>query len=38
MMNFWLPNFDAWSNGFDPVDMPWYARYDFVEYWEYVEP
>lgn len=38
MMNFWLPNFDKWSRGFDPVEMPWYARYDYVEYWEYVPP
>ena len=36
MMNFWLPNFSDWNQGFDPVDMPWYARYDYVEYWEYV--
>ena len=36
MMNFWVPNFEKWSNGFDPVDMPWYARYDYVEFWEYV--
>lgn len=36
MMNFWVPNFADWNEGFDPVDMPWYARYDYVEYWEYV--
>ena len=38
MMNFWVPNFDGWNTGFDPSDMPWYAKYDFVEYWEYVPP
>ena len=38
MMNFWVPNFSDWNVGFDPVDMPWYARYDYVEYWEYVKP
>lgn len=36
MMNFWVPGFEKWNRGFDPVDMPWYARYDYVEYWEYV--
>ena len=36
MMNFWVPNFEKWSYGFDPEDMPWYARYDYVEFWEYV--
>jgi hypothetical protein len=37
MMNFWIPNFHDWNEGFDPDDgMPWYARYDYVEYWEYV--
>jgi hypothetical protein len=37
MMNFWIPNFHDWNEGFDPDDgMPWSARYDYVEYWEYV--
>lgn len=35
-MNFWIPNFSDWNDGFDPAGMPWYARYDYVEYWEYV--
>jgi len=35
-MNFWVPNFNSWRQGFNPVDMPWYSRYDYVEYWEYV--
>jgi len=38
MMNFWVPNFSDWNQGFDPADMPWYAKYDFVEFWEYVPP
>jgi hypothetical protein len=38
MMNFWIPNFSDWNDGFEAVDMPWYARYDYVEYWEYVKP
>jgi hypothetical protein len=38
MMNFWVPNFADWNEGFDPAGMPWYARYDYVEYWEYVPP
>jgi hypothetical protein len=38
MMNFWIPNFPDWNEGFDPAGMPWYARYDYVEYWEYVPP
>jgi hypothetical protein len=40
MMNFWVADFPAsvneWAEDFDPAGMPWYARYDFVEYWEYV--
>jgi hypothetical protein len=36
MMNFWVPNFDDWNDEFEPEGMPWYTRYDFVEYWEYV--
>lgn len=35
-MNFWVPRFSDWNEGFDPTDMPWYARYDWVEFWEYV--
>ena len=35
-MNFWVPGFSDWNEGFDPIDMPWYARYDWVEFWEYV--
>jgi len=38
MMNFWLPDFGDWNEGFDPVGMPWYARYDYVEVWDYVYP
>ena len=39
MMNFWIsdqPEND-WNTGFDGgQNMPWYARYDYIEYWEYV--
>ena len=38
MMNFWIPAFEKWHDGFSPVEMPWYARYDFVEVWDYVPP
>jgi len=39
MMNFWIPYGIAdWSDHFDDFGMPWYARYDFVEFWEYVPP
>ena len=35
MMNFWTPTFDAWSHGFDPLSMPRYAIFDWIEtyYW-----
>jgi len=40
MMNFWVANFPAsvndFAEGFVEEDMPWYAKYDYVEYWEYV--
>lgn len=35
MMNFWLPAWDGWGNGFDPVGMPWFAQYDYVEVYDY---
>lgn len=38
MMNFWIPGFHDWNIGFEAVDMPWYARYDYVEVWDYVPP
>ena len=31
MMNFWTPTFESWGKGLEPVDMPWYVNYDFVE-------
>ena len=34
-MNFWTPDFHAWSSGFNPVDMPWYVLYDYVEVFTY---
>ena len=30
-MNFWTPTFHSWGKGLDPVDMPWYLLYDYVE-------
>ena len=36
MMNFWIPGFEKWHNGFTEAGMPWHAQYDFVEFWEYV--
>jgi len=38
MMNFWIPAWENWNRDFDPVDFPWYAKYDFVEVWDYVPP
>jgi len=38
MMNFWIPDFYDWNVGFEETGMPWYARYDFVEVWDYVPP
>ena len=35
MMNLWTPQFPQWQVGFDDVDMPWYAMYDFVEVYTY---
>ena len=34
-MNFWTPDFHAWGEGFNPVDMPWYVLYDYVEVFKY---
>ena len=34
-MNFWTPTFHSWGEGFDPVDMPWYVLYDYVEVYKY---
>ena len=36
-MNFWTPTFHSWGKGFDPVDMPWYVLYDYVEVFSYNE-
>ena len=35
MMNFWLPAWDKWRNGFDPAGMPWFAQYDYVEVYDF---
>ena len=34
-MNFWTPTFHAWGVGLDPIDMPWYVLYDYVEVFTY---
>lgn len=35
MMNFWTPTFQSWGKDFDPVDMPWFVEYDYVETYTY---
>ena len=32
---FWTPTWDNWGGGRDDSTMPWYARYDYVEAWDY---
>ena len=37
-MNFWTPEFSSWGGPADELDtssMPWYARYDYVEVYDY---
>ena len=36
-MNFWTPTFHSWGAGFNPIDMPWYVLYDYVEVFTYDE-
>ena len=35
MMNFWTPCWEPWNDYFDDAEMPWYAKYDFVEVYDY---
>ncbi len=35
MMNFWTPVWSPWNDYFDDAEMPWYAKYDFVEVYDY---
>ena len=35
MMNFWAPKFKEWGEGFDPVDLPWELKCDYIEVWTY---
>ena len=35
MMNFWTPCWSPWNDYFDDAEMPWYAKYDFVEIYDY---
>ena len=37
-MNLWMPQYDKWKEGFNPTCMPWYAKFDFVEVRDYVQP
>jgi len=34
-MNFWTPTWDDWGSGRDDSTMPWYAKYDFVETYDW---
>lgn len=34
-MNFWTPTWNSWGGGRDDSTMPWYARYDYVEAYDY---
>ena len=36
-MNFWTPTFHSWASGFDPIDMPWYLLFDYIEVYTYNE-
>jgi len=36
-MNFWTPEWDTWGRGLDDSTMPWYARYDYVEAYDWDE-
>ena len=31
MMNFWTPTWYPWNDQFDDKDLPWEAKYDFIE-------
>ena len=35
MMNFWTPTWSPWNDYFDDAEMPWYAKYDYVEIYDY---
>jgi len=34
-MNFWTPTWEEWGGGRDDSTMPWYAKYDWVEGYDY---
>ena len=36
-MNFWTPEWSPWNANFDDSFMPWFAKYDFVEVYDYDE-
>jgi len=35
MMNFWTPCWEPWNDYFDDAEMPWYAKYDYIEVHDY---
>ena len=35
MMNFWTPCWSPWNDYFQDAEMPWFAKYDFVEVYDY---
>ena len=37
MMNYWIPTFPGWGDGFESGGMPWYTQYDWVETYTYNE-
>jgi beta-glucanase (GH16 family) len=34
-LDFWSPTWDDWGSGFDDSSMPWEARYDWVEAYDW---
>ena len=34
-MNFWTPTWNNWGGGRNDSTMPWYAKYDYVEAYDY---
>lgn len=34
-MNFWTPTWNDWGSGLDDSTMPWYAKYDYIEAYDY---
>ena len=34
-MNFWTPMWNDWGGNRDDSTMPWYARYDYIEAYDW---